>query len=150
MQKSGDGLPGSPWNSATYMLEELCETARDWVEPFTITSFMNLALRRWMTEKNGRHTSSPKTSTIYSKSRDRCQSEESMILVRPNASTIAASSIWNPAPAYLPCSRVLHVRCRSLPKDSPTSGRNRTLFRIFKTRFLDAFYYLFLISIYLV
>jgi hypothetical protein len=40
-------------------------------------------------------------------------------------SLIIASGILNPALAYLPCSRALHVKCRLLPKDlimSPDIG----------------------------
>jgi len=38
-----------------------------------------------------------------------------------HTSPIIASGILNPALAYLPCSRALHVKCRLLPEDLITS-----------------------------
>ena len=48
-------------------------------------------------------------------------------LASGHTSPIIASGILNPALAYLPCSRALHVKCRLLPKDlimSPDIGTN--------------------------
>ena len=50
-----------------------------------------------------------------------------LTLASGHTSPIIASGIWNPALAYLPCSRTLHVKCRALPEDwitSPDIGTN--------------------------
>ena len=48
-----------------------------------------------------------------------------LTLASGHTSPIIASGILNPALAYLPCSRALHVKCRLLPEDlimSPNIG----------------------------
>jgi hypothetical protein len=45
-----------------------------------------------------------------------------LALASGHTSPIIASEIINPALAYLPCSRVLHVKSRLLPEDSLTSA----------------------------
>jgi hypothetical protein len=44
-----------------------------------------------------------------------------LTLASGHTSPIIASGILKPALAYLPCSRVLHVKCRLLPEDLITS-----------------------------
>ena len=44
-----------------------------------------------------------------------------LTLASGHTSSIIASGILNPALAYLPCSRVLHVKCRLLPEELITS-----------------------------
>jgi hypothetical protein len=73
--------------------------------------------------------SSPRGS--YSNKRNRLQSENQMFLnltlASGRTSPIIASGILNPAHAYLPCSKALHVKCRLLPEDlitSPDIGTN--------------------------
>ena len=44
-----------------------------------------------------------------------------LTLASGHTSPIIASGILNPALAYLPCSRALHVKCRLLPEDLITS-----------------------------
>lgn len=67
----------------------------------------------------------------YSNRRNRLQSENQMFLnltlASGRTSPIIASGILNPAHAYLPCSKALHVKCRLLPEDlitSPDIGTN--------------------------
>src|SRR5438552_334633 len=52
-----------------------------------------------------------------------------LTLASRHTSLIIASSILNPALAYFPCSRALHVKCRCLPKDITSSPNIRTIVR---------------------